>query len=209
MIFDSGSVKLRCAVGFGLNGSRPSRGGRGVLPCASSSARARRLALARLGLKRLPWPPGSSPAAPRDAAAPRAAHRRDGPARSARPPRRRACSASREQRRDVRAQRRDLRLQLRLLLDHPLVAHRLMPRGVRAQLRAIQRQSSPARPARASLAQPQRLHEQPRQRLQMPSGTARSTGSPGADQRTTSAPPHRDRSRASSLREDGTPFAYP
>src|SRR6476469_2115610 len=39
MSFDSGSLKLRCALGFGLNGSRPSRAGRGFLPCASSSAR--------------------------------------------------------------------------------------------------------------------------------------------------------------------------
>ena len=33
MIFDSGSVKLRCAVGFGANGSRPSRVCPGFLPC--------------------------------------------------------------------------------------------------------------------------------------------------------------------------------
>ena len=39
MILDSGSVKFRCAEGFGLNGSRPSRGGRGLRPSASSSAR--------------------------------------------------------------------------------------------------------------------------------------------------------------------------
>jgi len=39
MIFDSGSVKFRCAVGFGANGSRPSRGRRVFLPCALSSAR--------------------------------------------------------------------------------------------------------------------------------------------------------------------------
>jgi len=39
MIFDSGSVKLRCAFAFGLNGSRPFGGLRGVLLSLSSSAR--------------------------------------------------------------------------------------------------------------------------------------------------------------------------
>ncbi len=53
MIFDSGSVKFRCAVGLGANGSRPSRGARGFLPCASSSARRAVSRLARLGLERL------------------------------------------------------------------------------------------------------------------------------------------------------------
>jgi hypothetical protein len=41
---------------------------------------------------------------------------------------------------DVRLQRRDLRLELRLLADHPLVAHRLVPRRVRAQLRPVERE---------------------------------------------------------------------
>ncbi len=45
----------------------------------------------------------------------------------------------REQRVHVRSQHGDLGFELGLLADHPLVAHRLMPRGVRAQLRAIQR----------------------------------------------------------------------
>src|SRR3972149_4883157 len=39
MILESGSVKLRCALGLGAYGSRPLGGRRGFLPCASSSAR--------------------------------------------------------------------------------------------------------------------------------------------------------------------------
>jgi hypothetical protein len=52
---------------------------------------------------------------------------------------------------DLRAQRRDLLLKLRLLLDHPLVAHRLVARSVRAQLGAIdgQHPQPAAQPRRA------------------------------------------------------------
>src|SRR3989304_5723771 len=39
MILESGSVKLRCALGLGAYGSRPFGGRRGFLPCAASSAR--------------------------------------------------------------------------------------------------------------------------------------------------------------------------
>ena len=206
MILDSGSVKLRCAVGFGVNGSRPSRGARGFLPCASSSARravsasrasasnaclASRI-VARRCSRRCSSSGSSSP-------------RRSAPKRSSSSASTRSASAS-----SASTFARSAAISpssCGLLGDHPLVAHRLVARGVRAQLGAIDRQR-PQPDQLGLLAQPQRLHEQLRQRLQMPRrGTWRSSGSPGADRRTASAPPHRGRSPRSSLRDDITPFA--
>jgi hypothetical protein len=54
-----------------------------------------------------------------------------------------------------------------LLLHHPFVAHRLVPAGVGLQLGSVHRDMAKPDQSR-SLAQLQRLHEQRRQRRQMP-----------------------------------------
>ena len=207
MIFDSGSVKLRCAVGLGANGSRPSRGARGFLPCALSSARRGGLAPRAPRPRAPPWPPGSSPAAARDAASSSGSSspRRSGPKRSSSSAS--TCSASASS--AARSARNSAisASSCGLLLDHPLVAHRLVPRRVRAQLRPIQRQAPQPDQLRLP-AQPQRLHEQlPPTPPGAACGTARSSGSPGADRRTASAPPHPGSVARSSLRDDITPIA--
>src|SRR5450755_3267972 len=188
MIFDSGSVKFRCAVGLGANGSRPSRGARGLLALRLKLSAPRGLRLARLSLKcllRLFDLRQTLLATLKLLGLERLLRLLDlrqtllatlqllGQLIAA-AIRAEALILLRvdllglgKQRRDVRSDRSDLSLKLGLLLDHPLVAHRLMPRGIRTQLRPIQRQAPKPDELRL-LAQPQRLHEQLAQRLQMP-----------------------------------------
>ena len=195
MIFDSGSVKLRCAFGLGANGSRP------------SARRARLLALlghllapgflGRPGLRppAPPWPRGSAPGAPRGAEARpgSSSPRRSGPKLVLLGV---VALCVCQQRVDLLAQRGDLDLELGLRArssarsSSPCAATRW--RAAWCRRRPAPR-ARPARPA-GTAAAPARTD--PPTRPGAARGSARSTGSPDADRRTASAPPHPGRSHA-------------
>jgi hypothetical protein len=84
----------------------------------------------------------------------------------------------RERRLGLGADRGDLDLQLHLGLDHPLVAHRLVARGVRPEPGAVEGQRAELHEPRLA-AEAQRLHKQRRQRLKVAAAQARDRAVPG------------------------------
>src|SRR6266545_5886496 len=142
MIRDSGSVKLRCALGLGANASRPPGGWRGVLPSRSSSAR--RAVSAAL----------ASSACLASRIFSRRVSRRRSRSGSSSP----RLSTERlvllgidtlrvgQDRVDLLAQRPNLLRELGLLLDHPLVAHRLIDAFARSLVPSTASTPGPTRP---------------------------------------------------------------
>ena len=129
MIFDSGSVKFRCALGFGANGSRPFGGLRRLLALCVQLGTPRRLRARAPRPQAPPWPLGCASRRPsrRCSSSGSSSPRRSAPKRSSSSASVRSASAKQRRQRSCAA-RRSRPQAAPPLRDHPLVAHRLVTR---------------------------------------------------------------------------------